>query len=290
MNAEARTHSPGSVSSTCQNCKNQFVIEPDDFAFYEKIKVPPPTWCPECRLIRRLTFRNERTLYRRSCDLCHASIVTRYPTNSPFPVYCVPSGYSDTWDPLEYGQAYDFSRPFFAQFRELQQKVPHPALYVINAVNSEYANQSKDIKNVYLGTSIINAENVCYSYRIDDSRDVLDTAFGRNIERCSNSTDLLDCNNVHFSRYAKGSYDGRLLYDVRGSRDCFGCVGLRNKQYCLFNEQLTKEAYRSALAEWDTGSYRTLQKGLERLRALVASHPKRFAMTDNVVQSTGDNL
>ncbi|MDI6602741.1 MAG: hypothetical protein QME57_01295 [Patescibacteria group bacterium] len=35
---------------TCQNCKKEFVIEPEDFAFYEKIKVPPPTWCPECRL------------------------------------------------------------------------------------------------------------------------------------------------------------------------------------------------------------------------------------------------
>ncbi|MDI6602738.1 MAG: hypothetical protein QME57_01280 [Patescibacteria group bacterium] len=35
----------------CQNCKKEFVIEPEDFLFYEKIKVPPPTWCPECRMI-----------------------------------------------------------------------------------------------------------------------------------------------------------------------------------------------------------------------------------------------
>lgn len=27
----------------CQNCKNDFIIEPEDFVFYEKIKVPPPT-------------------------------------------------------------------------------------------------------------------------------------------------------------------------------------------------------------------------------------------------------
>ncbi len=29
----------------CQSCKAQFTVEPDDFAFYETIKVPPPTWC-----------------------------------------------------------------------------------------------------------------------------------------------------------------------------------------------------------------------------------------------------
>jgi len=32
MNPEART---------CQNCKTQFTIAPEDFQFYEKIKVPP---------------------------------------------------------------------------------------------------------------------------------------------------------------------------------------------------------------------------------------------------------
>lgn len=27
---------------SCQNCKKDFTVEPDDFAFYEKIKVPSP--------------------------------------------------------------------------------------------------------------------------------------------------------------------------------------------------------------------------------------------------------
>ena len=31
----------------CQNCKKDFVIEPDDFLFYEKMKVPAPTFCAE---------------------------------------------------------------------------------------------------------------------------------------------------------------------------------------------------------------------------------------------------
>ena len=54
----------------CQNCKKDFIIEPEDFNFYEKIKVPPPTFCPWCRFIRRMAWRNERALYKRTCDLC----------------------------------------------------------------------------------------------------------------------------------------------------------------------------------------------------------------------------
>ncbi len=42
----------------CQNCQKEFVIEPEDFDFYQKIKVPAPTWCPKCRLILKLWHRN----------------------------------------------------------------------------------------------------------------------------------------------------------------------------------------------------------------------------------------
>jgi len=41
-------------TKNCQNCKKDFTIEQDDFSFYEKIKVPPPTFCPECRYKRRI--------------------------------------------------------------------------------------------------------------------------------------------------------------------------------------------------------------------------------------------
>lgn len=57
-----------SQTKVCQNCKKNFIINPDDLLFYEKIKVPAPTWCPECRLIRRMAYRNERVLYKRKCD------------------------------------------------------------------------------------------------------------------------------------------------------------------------------------------------------------------------------
>ena len=30
-----------SETKTCQNCKQSFIIEPEDFEFYEKMKVPP---------------------------------------------------------------------------------------------------------------------------------------------------------------------------------------------------------------------------------------------------------
>ena len=109
MNPETRT---------CQNCKNSFAIEPEDFKFYEKIKVPPPTWCPECRMMRRMMFRNERVLYRRKCNaLGHdEEIISVFSPEKPFTVYDYKYWWSDAWNPFDYGRDYDFSKPFFQQF------------------------------------------------------------------------------------------------------------------------------------------------------------------------------
>lgn len=59
---------------TCKTCKKNFEIRPEDFVFYEQIKVPPPGHCPDCRTQRRISFRNERTLYKRQCNLCKKTV------------------------------------------------------------------------------------------------------------------------------------------------------------------------------------------------------------------------
>ena len=134
----------------CQNCKQEFVIESDDFEFYEKIKVPQPTFCSECRFQRRIAFRNERKLFRNVNARSGNKILTLYPPESGITVYTDEDFRSDKWDPIEYGRDYDFNRPFFEQFNELLHKVPLKNLNVVNGVNSDYSNNFTDPKNCYL--------------------------------------------------------------------------------------------------------------------------------------------
>ena len=117
-----------SESRKCQNCKKDFVIETNDFGFYEKVKVPPPTFCPPCRMQRRYAWRNIMSLYNSKCDLCGKSVITLYAPDSGITIYCNKCWWSDKWDPKSYGMDYDFSKPFFIQFNELMHKVPHMAV------------------------------------------------------------------------------------------------------------------------------------------------------------------
>ena len=97
----------------CQNCKKEFWIEPEDFKFYDKISVPPPTWCPECRMVRRMTWRNERVLYHRKSQATGKDIISMFAPDKPINVYEHDYWWSDKWDSLASGKEYDFSKPFF---------------------------------------------------------------------------------------------------------------------------------------------------------------------------------
>src|SRR3989344_5358630 len=134
-----------SETKKCQNCHKEFTIEPDDFGFYEKIKVPPPTWCPDCRLIRRLQWRNEHSLFRRKNEANGEMIISAYHPEAKIKTYDRETWWGDSWDPRDYGRDYDFSRPFFEQFRELLQRVPHMALLDSRSVNARFCNVTVEI-------------------------------------------------------------------------------------------------------------------------------------------------
>ena len=89
-------------TKNCQNCKNDFVIEPEDFVFYEKIKVPPPTFCVECREQRRLAFRNTHALYKRKDSFTGKEIISIYSPDKDLVVIDQRDWWGDSWDPMDY--------------------------------------------------------------------------------------------------------------------------------------------------------------------------------------------
>ncbi len=278
MNAETRA---------CQNCKAQFTIEPDDFTFYEKIKVPPPTFCPECRDQRRMAVRNERNLYRRTCDLCGKKVISRFSPDKPYKVYCRECWWSDKWDPQTYGRDYDFSRPFFKQFRELLHSIPHVALISSNVVDSDWVNQETDDRNCYLNFGGHFNENSAYNIFELRGKDSLDNYWLLNSELCYECINCENCYQTIFSRDCSDCRNVYFSWDCRNCSDCFGCVGLRNKRYYIWNEPRTKEEYEKFLAE-NKLTHSNLPRFKEKLLRIGLSLPHRFAVLYKCQNVTGD--
>lgn len=260
MKSETRTHSTGSVQA-CQNCKKDFVIEPEDFNFYEKIKVPPPTFCPQCRFVRRMASMNDRVLYKRKCDLTGKDIFSIYPEGAKFPVYETNAWYSDDWDPYQYGMDYDFSRSFFEQFRELEGKVPHLALTKQGmSVNSPYTHRVHDMKNCYMLCRATKCEDSFYSYTVGNTKDCSDCAWSSDIELCYECINCERSYNLRFSQDSNNCRDSLFLYACRNCSNCVGCVNLVNKEFCIFNEQYTREEYVDRMKEFTLNTSSGLAK------------------------------
>jgi hypothetical protein len=75
------------MQKECVQCRQSFDITTEDQAFYKDMGVPSPTHCYMCRMQRRLSYRNERHLYHRKCDLSGKQIVSSFSIDKPFPVY-----------------------------------------------------------------------------------------------------------------------------------------------------------------------------------------------------------
>lgn len=73
---------------TSKECRKDFIVIPQEVAFYEQKKLPLPDHCPACRHRQRMALRSERQLYKRTCDKCKKQMVSVYPQETPYLVYC----------------------------------------------------------------------------------------------------------------------------------------------------------------------------------------------------------
>ncbi len=282
-----------SETHTCQSCKQPFVIEEDDFSFYEKMKVPPPTWCHECRFTRRMIYRNENKLYHRTNNAPGAEakkIISIYSDDKPLTVYDNKYWWGDGWDPYEHGHEYDFTRPFFEQMKELIAKVPWPALMNWNAVNSDYCNCTTDNKNCYLVFGGDFNEDCSYATFNFYSRDSQDLYFVHKCDLCYECSDSSDCSKIRFGQYAKNCSDCMFIYDCSNCTNCVGCFGLRNKANCIFNEQYTKEEYKTKIEELHLDSQEGISLMKKKFDEFKLRFPHRFAHIVRSTSSTGNNV
>lgn len=229
----------------CQNCKEHFTIESRDFDYYNKINVPPPTWCPTCRFIRRTSFVNGWSLFWRNCDKCQKRTLSMYPPDQDITVYCQPCWWADDWDGTEYGMDYDPSRPFLEQVKELSDKTPYCALETtyLTLKDCDYCNAIAYGKNCYLATWLDYCENICFSSYLNGCKDISDCLRMKESELCYESIGQNKSYRTFYSEECDSCTDVWFSRNLSGCINCVGCVNMRGASYCIFNQKYSKEEY-----------------------------------------------
>lgn len=211
-----------------------------------------------------------------------------YPSGTEFPVYCRECWFSDRWDPLSYGRDYDFSKPFFSQFKELIRVVPRIALQIDKCVDCDYTNQIVNCKNCYLVFSAGGDENCRYDYRVNFSKNVHDSFVVFESENCYEAIESDLSNGLRFCQNIGGSLDLSFCFDLAGCQSCFMTANRRRASFIFKEEQLSREEYAARMGRIDTGSYQKLEEYKKEFRELREGALNKFASLKNVNNFSGN--
>lgn len=276
----------------CVNCQSPFQITDSDRAFCQKMEVPEPTKCPECRLVRLMRERNSRNLYRRKCDFSGKTIISQYHEQAPFPVYDQNIWWSDQWDATDYGRDFDFNRPFFDQFKELKNKVPHMSVFIIGGTleNSEYTNCTGYLKNCYLIAEADYNEDCYYSNRVFKSNNIVDST---NCHKSDVLYECIDCNTCFDLKYSQeciNCSNSWFLQNCSGVKNSIACINQRQKEFMIFNEQYTEDEYQKVLKSFKLDT----REGIMELQKMAAeffkTQPYRFVIGEKNQNVVGDHV
>ena len=151
--------------------------------------------------------------------------------------------------------------------KKIWLSVPHRANYITKSVNSwgNIISESKNAKNCWFSEKVEDSKNLYITAWLKDCYDC--SCFGHG-ELCYEIAHSIGFYNSKFSIFGIGGSVGKTsssnleyCYGVLNSHNCFGCVNLRNQEYCILNKKYSKEEY-------------------EKLRAKIIKHMQEMPYQD----------
>lgn len=275
---------------TCEDCGVGYSVMPEDLDMYAVHGVPAPARCPDCRFRYLLSFWNFGRFRIAKSALSGQNIITVIPETAPFPIISRSEFVAEEFEALEYGIDYDPSQSFFEQVRGLQAKVPHPHNLSNKNINSDWCDDVWESRECYLCRSLFQCEFVSYGYRIVRCKNSIDITYCFDSELCYDCLNCFKCYRVRHAVNSRDCIDSAFIFDCRGSSNLFMCHGLRNKQYCIYNEQYSKEDYFKKLEEFDTKTYTGLNNLKEEFRRVIREEALHRANLNIQCESSSGNF
>ncbi len=286
-----KTNDPIVEWKTCAISTTSFPIFQSNRDFYraispsfagKKFDLPSPLLCPEQRDRKRLSFRNERKLYKRQCSASGKMIISAYAPNKTLQVYDAKIRRGDTWNALDYGMIFDESKTFTEQYKQLLYAIPHQALIGANNENADYINLTADSKNCYMVIESSNNEDCYYGYWLQQCKDLADSSYCHGCEFSYELQNCRDCFHCRWITDCQNCSNCNHMYNCHNCRDCIGCVNLVNKQYCINNIQYNETEFSKKAVELDAI--------IHVYKNLIQISPRQYAHATQIENSFGDYM
>jgi hypothetical protein len=153
----------------------------------------------------------------------------------------------------EFWKQPDAMKNGLALFAEAKKAVPHRAMnhFKSEGCTGDKITQSKNCLESYYA---FDSEDCIYLQDCFRTKDSIDMMFSEGSELCYDCFSIgLGTYNCTFSDYIRSCTDLEYCDLMFNCKDCFGCVGLKDKQYYILNKRYSKEEYLQKVREIKKG-------------------------------------
>lgn len=139
---------------------------------------------------------------------------------------------------------------FLEKYEILKKSIPVAAVASdSSSQDCNYADNFLRSKNCFYSFDTYYLEDSAYVFFGGWSKRLFDCSSVYESEMCFECIDCDKCNSCTYSIDCTSSTTCHYSALLISCSDCFGCVGLTNKKYCILNNQLTKEQYKRAVRD-----------------------------------------
>ena len=184
-----------------------------------------------------------------TCDGCSDCYGCFNLTNAQFQIFNIQYSKEEYFEKLSKLLGLSFSEQknqFESFYEDKYVKLMLPNIGSENVFESENVVESQ---NVSRSRHIRGSQNIryCQKMQVPTVNLAMDyTTFGNNVEKVYYAQQVgNNATNINFASGVFGEVSN-ILYSVYcrdNVSNCFGCVGIKNSSYCIFNKQYTKEQY-----------------------------------------------
>lgn len=256
---------------------------------HEKFQVPLHNLTPEQTQFFHYAFRNEINIFFRKCDLTGETIISQFPSNSSFKVYKHDLWWTKDFEIPE--SDYSSNKSFFKQFKKLQLKVPRMSIACDSTmVNCPFVNCANHCKDCHMIFASGDNEQCFYCINTERSQSTMNASIAHECTLCHEITSCRNCYNVDYSAYCIDCSDSRFLYDCRRCRNCFLCVGLVGKQYCILNKQYPKDEYEAEIKKYQPLTNELVDNLYNKLEKARLNYIHKYANIVGSENCTGNDI
>lgn len=173
---------------------------------------------------------------------------------------------------------------FFEDLLALRKSTPLVGSVRLKNINSDYTYNTDQCKNCYLIANAVGNEDCMYGRDLYGNQNCVDCDHilkctlcyeCLNSKECWNCTHLQDCANCA---------DCDVGYYLKDCQNCIGCVDLRKKKFCIFNEQFSEEEF------FRRKKTLTPSEIEEKFEELEQKTPRVFAIQLNCENCIGESI